>query len=295
MKPLQLVMSAFGPYADKIEVDFTKLGTNGVYLITGDTGAGKTTIFDAIIYALYGEASGSVRDKKMFRSKYAKPTTETFVELIFEYRGKEYKIRRNPEYERPRKKGEGLTTQKAEVELSYPDDRPPVTKETEVKKAIESLIGLDRAQFSQIAMIAQGDFQKLLLAGTEEREKIFQKIFQTGSYQKIQEELKERANELNRDYQEMQRSIKQSMEQIICQEESIEAIEWERLRQNDYQGEVVEALELIRTMIEKDEILIQDLEQDLAQYSKKISETDKELGKAEKEQETKRKLEYYNQ
>ena len=169
MKPLKLIISAFGPYAGETEIDFEQLGAKGLYLITGDTGAGKTTLFDAIAYALYGEASGDVRRADMFRSKYAKENVPTFVEYTFLYRGKCYTVKRNPEYLRPKGRGTGFTAQKADAVLTYPDAREPVTKSKEVTKAITELIGLDRRQFTHIAMIAQGDFQKLLLAGTEER------------------------------------------------------------------------------------------------------------------------------
>ena len=143
MKPLQLTMSAFGPYAGVTEIDFEKIGSQGLFLITGDTGAGKTTIFDAITFALYGEASGDVRDSAMFRSKYADEHTATYVKLTFLYKGKEYMVRRNPEYLRKKERGTGLTSQKADAELIYPDERQPVTKTKEVTKAVTELLGLD--------------------------------------------------------------------------------------------------------------------------------------------------------
>ena len=170
MRPIKLTMSAFGPYASKTTLDLDKLGTSGLYLITGDTGAGKTTIFDAITFALYGEASGDNRESTMFRSKYANAETPTEVELAFQYAGKEYYIKRNPEYERPKTRGEGFTTEKANAELHYPDGRV-VTKLREVDRAVEEIMGIDRNQFTQIAMIAQGDFLKLLLASTDDRKK----------------------------------------------------------------------------------------------------------------------------
>ena len=143
MKPKKLVISAFGPYGEKTVVDFEKLGEKGLYLITGDTGAGKTTLFDAITFALYGEASGNVRETGMFRSKYAPDDVPTYVELTFIYQGKDYKVTRNPEYLRPKGRGTGFTLQKAEAELVFPDSRQPVTKTREVTKAITELMGLD--------------------------------------------------------------------------------------------------------------------------------------------------------
>ena len=135
MRPKKLKLSAFGPYAGCEELDMERLGTGGLYLITGDTGAGKTTIFDGIVYALYGAASGENREPAMLRSKYAAAQVPTEVELLFENGGQEYKVRRNPEYERPAKKGGGMTLQRAEAELTYPDGRV-VTKQKEVNKAI---------------------------------------------------------------------------------------------------------------------------------------------------------------
>ena len=128
MKPEKLIVSAFGPYAAETVIDFTKLGESGLYLITGDTGAGKTTIFDAITFALYGEASGAVREAGMFQSKYAKAGTPTFVELTFSSHGKRYCVRRNPEYVRPKGRGQGMTTQMAGAELRFFDGRQPLTK-----------------------------------------------------------------------------------------------------------------------------------------------------------------------
>ncbi|MBQ1457635.1 MAG: SMC family ATPase [Butyrivibrio sp.] len=200
MRPLNLTISAFGPYKDETFIDFTKLGEKGMYLITGDTGAGKTTIFDAICFALYGEPSGSSRDPRMFRCKYSDAKVPTYVELLFSYHGKEYRIRRNPEYERPALRGGGTTTQKADALLELPGGREAVTKTSEVTKEVEKIIGLSKDQFTQIAMIAQGDFMKLLLSDTTERSKIFRQIFMTGRYQRLQEILKKEANKAEDDY-----------------------------------------------------------------------------------------------
>ena len=191
MRPLKLTLSAFGPYADTTTLPLEQLGRGGLYLVTGDTGAGKTTLFDAITYALYDHSSGGVRDGAMLRSKYADPGTPTFVELEFEVRGQRYTVRRNPEYLRPKARGEGFTTEKADAALTYADGRPPVTKAKEVTAAVIDIIGLDYNQFSQIAMIAQGQFTRLLNATTEERSKIFRRLFRTQRYQKLQEALAE--------------------------------------------------------------------------------------------------------
>ena len=197
MRPLRLTLSAFGPYAAEITLDLEKLGRGGLYLITGDTGAGKTTIFDAITYALYDHSSSGIREGSMLRCKYADDKTPTFVELEFEVHGVRYTVRRNPEYQRPKARGEGMTTEKADATLTYPDDRPPVTKAKDVTAAVQEIIGLDYNQFSQIVLIAQGQFTKLLNASTEERSRIFRKLFRTQRYAQLQERLQAEASALN--------------------------------------------------------------------------------------------------
>ena len=219
MRPIKLTLSAFGPYAGKVELDFAKLGTSGLYLITGDTGAGKTTLFDAITFALFGEASGSSRKPAMLRSKYADPRTPTEAELTFLYNEKEYTIRRNPEYTRPKERGEGFTTQKAEAQLTFPDSRV-ITKPKEVDAAVREIIGLDREQFSQVAMIAQGDFLKLLLADTRERQKIFRSIFNTGLYEVLQDRLSKAANAVKYQWDDARLRIRQYIDGILCGEAS---------------------------------------------------------------------------
>ncbi|MBO5087779.1 MAG: SMC family ATPase [Lachnospiraceae bacterium] len=190
MRPLTLVMSAFGPFAGEERIDFTKLGDVGLYLVTGDTGAGKTTIFDAISYALYGITSGELRDGKMLRSKYASSDRLTYVELTFVEQGKVYTVKRMPDQKKAKKRGEGETTQKAEATLLYPDDRQPVSKIAEVDRAVKEIVGLDHKQFSQITMLAQGQFQKMLLSSTDEKQRIFRDIFATENYEKLQDDLK---------------------------------------------------------------------------------------------------------
>ena len=214
MRPLKLKISAFGPYAGVTELELDRLGKSGLYLITGDTGAGKTTIFDAIAYALFGEPSGENRKPSMLRSKYAQPDTPTEVELTFINSGKVYTVKRNPEYERPAKKGGGTTKQRAEAFLTLPDGNI-ISRPTEVNAAVREILGVDKNQFSQIAMIAQGDFLKLLLADTQKRQDIFRSIFKTGYYRTLQENLKSEAGALSKQFDELRMSVEQYINGII--------------------------------------------------------------------------------
>ncbi|MDE6365834.1 MAG: AAA family ATPase [Lachnospiraceae bacterium] len=282
MKPIKLIMSAFGPYAGTTEIDFERLGSHGLYLITGDTGAGKTTIFDAIVFALYGEASGEVRRADMFRSKYAKEDVPTFVSFDFEYRGKRYQVKRNPEYQRPKGRGTGYTTQKAEAELVYPDSRTPVTKSKEVTRAVTELIGLDRRQFAQIAMIAQGDFQKLLLAGTEERGNIFRQIFKTGLYQTLQGKLKDAVKAQGAEYTELKRSINQYMESIVCTQDTPTAEKMRRLCKEKFDGRIGEGLELLRQLCDEDDTALSEVDRQIEALETKIEEENQLIGKIHK-------------
>lgn len=206
MRPIRIEMSAFGPYAGKQTVEMDRLGTSGIYLITGDTGAGKTTIFDAIVFALYGTASSDRRSGDMLRSRYAEPDTPTEVKLVFAYRNKEYEIRRNPTYQRPKLRGEGMTQENASAELRLPGGEI-ITRTGEVDEKIREILGMTRDQFMQIAMIAQGDFLKLLLAKTEERRKIFSSIFRTGRYARLEDRLKQEARQARKTYDDLVREI----------------------------------------------------------------------------------------
>ncbi len=226
MRPLHLTVSAFGPYADVEEIPFSRLGSRGVYLITGDTGAGKTFLFDAIVFALYGEASGNAREAAMFRSKYAKEDTPTYVTLRFLYHDNEYAITRSPEYLRPSKRGGGMTQSRAEATLTYPDGHI-VTKSKDVTRAVEELLGIDKNQFTQIAMIAQGDFLRLLYAKTEDRGKIFREIFHTRAYQLLQEKLKEESGVLRSRCEQYEQSIRQYADGILWETDRVAASDTE--------------------------------------------------------------------
>lgn len=249
MRPLKLTLSAFGPYAGKTDFDFDKLGTGGLYLITGDTGAGKTTIFDAITYALYGDPSGNNREVSMFRSKYADLETPTFVKLTFKYKDNEYTVKRNPEYERASQRGSGVTKQTAGVELTLPDGKV-LTKTKEVDTAIKNIMGIDKNQFCQIAMIAQGDFLKLLLAPTKDRIEIFRHIFKTKLYSDLQNKLKQEASSLDNNCLQIRQSITQYIAGINCDESSLHCVQVSKAKNNELP--IDECISLLENLLAED-------------------------------------------
>ena len=283
MRPLKLIMSAFGPYAGRVVLDMDILGKRGLYLITGDTGAGKTTVFDAIVFALYGEASGDHRQPGMLRSKYALPETPTEVELTFDYGGQVYCVRRNPEYDRPKTKGEGVTTEKAGAQLTYPDGRV-VTKLRDVNRDIEEIMGIDRNQFTQIAMIAQGDFLKLLLAGTEDRKKIFQKIFRTQPYALLQERLKNESSSLHREYERLSSSLLQYAQGIACSPQEREYSHVAEAKGG--RCSVEDMLSLLQELITKDEQEERKIAKEQLQMVQEMEQLMSQLAKAETRKQT---------
>lgn len=223
MKPLHLTMSAFGPYKGKEVIDFTKLNQRGLYLITGDTGAGKTTIFDGITYALYGEVGGGNRSMQMLRSHLAEDDEATFVELKFLYGEEIYTIRRNPEYYRLPKKGskEKLVKENQSATLQLPSGEV-ITKNAEVNDKIKEILGFDFHQFTQIAMICQGDFLKLLYANTKEKSLIFRKIFRTENFLKLQMGLKNRFKEVKDKYDYLKHDILHTLKDLEIEEKEEE-------------------------------------------------------------------------
>ena len=267
MRPIKLTLSAFGPYASKMEFDFDKLGTGGLYLITGDTGAGKTTIFDAITYALYGDPSGNNREVSMFRSKYADIKTPTFVRLVFNYKGKEYTIERNPEYERAAQRGSGLTKQTAGVELILPDGKP-LTKTKEVDNAINNIIGINREQFCQIAMIAQGDFLKLLISPTKDRIKIFRHIFKTKLYSDLQDRLKSELSVLNNDCSKIKQSISQYISGINCSDSSLLSLDVTKAKKGDLPTD--ECILLIENLLSEDTLAEKKADNAITEIEKQL-------------------------
>ena len=269
MRPLKIVISAFGPYATLTQVDMRTLGTGGLYLITGDTGAGKTTIFDAITYALYGQTSSKHRTPNMMRSIYADENTATFVELTFEDKGKTYTILRSPEYMRKAQRGEGLVKQLAKTELHLPDGTV-LTKKADVDQKITEILGIDVDRFVGIALIAQGDFQKMIFASTDERIKIFRKIFNTHFYEKMQNELKERASKAKQEYNELKLSVNLFINSISVGEDDIYYSDVAKAKQGEMlTGEIIE---LVKKIIERKGAQKKKCEAELEKEIKKQTE-----------------------
>ncbi len=290
MRPTKLRISAFGPYAKEVKLEMNDLGEKGLYLITGSTGAGKTSIFDAIVYALYGEPSGDNRDESMLRSKYAAIDTPTEVELEFVKGGKLYTVKRNPEYKRPAKKGGGTTTQLARAELKYPDGRVVDKSKKEVTRAVEELIGINRNQFLRIAMIAQGDFLKLLLAKTEERMEIFRRIFKTQKFEEIQNRLKEDVKQLKDRFNSVNQKLKTYASGIICDPEHpthplIEQAKEGALSTN-------EGLALLEALIDEDCLAETELKREISKTAEKLDAVKGKILRAEEYAKNKKEYEY---
>ena len=288
MRPVRLTMSAFGPYAGKQVLELSRLGNGGLYLITGDTGAGKTTIFDAITFALYGEPSGDNRSASMLRSKYAAPDTPTEVELVFDYAGKEYTVKRSPEYTRRKTRGEGETKQPAAAELHLPDGTVE-TKPSSVNTRIAEVLGVNRDQFRQIAMIAQGDFLKLLLADTTERQKHFREIFRTRIYQQLQERLKEETAKLSGERENRKNSTRQYVRDILCAEDN--PLEGEVIRAKNEDMLTEDLIDLLNRLIERDGQAKDAAEKELEIMNRRADKLTQLLTRADEQQKARTALE----
>lgn len=287
MRPTKLTISAFGPYATEVTLDMDLLGQEGLYAICGDTGAGKTTIFDAITFALFGKASGKNMKPEMFRSKYAAPETPTFVELTFRYRGQDYTVRRNPDYERPKTRGTGITRQTADADFHRPDGSV-ITGSGKVTSEVEKLLNLTCGQFTQVAMIAQGDFRQLLEASTDDRVKIFRQIFDTEQYQTIQERLKEAANELRRTCDSLSEDIRRDAAGILCAQNDGQQESVEKARQGELPSE--ELLPLLKGIIRRDDQSKSILEGRKKTLEQKLELLNDQISRGEIRQKTREQL-----
>lgn len=215
MRPSLLTISAWGPYPETVTVDFSKFQEGSVFLVTGPTGAGKTTIFDAISYALYGNVSGANRDKSTVRSDFAAPDADTYVDFTFTHKGTSYHIYRTPKYERPKKRGEGFTTS-AETAVLEIGNEAPIASVQEVNRKVEEIMGINYEQFKQIAMIAQGEFLSLLYAKSEDKVEIFRNLFQTQMYDRILKNLTERSRNLYVQMKEHANKMDEAIASIDC-------------------------------------------------------------------------------
>ena len=290
MKPIRLTMRGFGPFGGETTADFSRFGGGGLFLITGDTGAGKTTVFDGITYALFGEVSGTVRPKDSVRSDYAGPEEKTLVTLEFSHRGKTYTVTRSPGgYRRKKARGTGYTDEKPDASLTLPDGRV-ITKMTAVTDKIKEILGVDLDQFRQIAMIAQGEFLKILLSGSNERGEIFRKVFDTGLYRDLQERLKTMAAEASRQCDRQNQKLNQYWDGVLCEKTDPRSPQVEGLR-----GTASSSLEtsfpLLASLIESDRALSQKEEDALLQLQKESEALAGEIESAKNLNETFRRLE----
>ena len=285
MKPTKLIISAFGPYAGEMPaIDLTEFEDKGLFLISGDTGAGKTTIFDAISYALYGKTSGSYRDTKNLRSEYANESTETYVDLYFTHQGKEYHVWRRPGYERKKQRGEGMTTVPENAKF-YAGDEKPIEGKTQVDEAIKELLHIDEKQFKQIAMIAQGEFWDLLNAKTDERTKILRTIFQTSGYNNIEYRLKERMDDGYRLKKDTEHSILQYLDDVVLdpEEDQAEALTElkERAQRSGSVWNLEEMTDLLQSILKADAQRLQKVEEELQSAEEKLEKSKASLATAE--------------
>ena len=296
MRPTRLVISAFGPYAEKTVIELDKLGTSGLFLISGDTGAGKTTIFDAISFALFGTASGSSRNAsgdyaKHFRCLNATPDTPTFVDLTFAYAGREYRVVRNPEYERPKMRGEGMTKENASATFYYPEGSGKVgpasrtvSGDTAVTNAVRDIIRVNAEQFSQIAMIAQGDFLKLLLTTTDERIDIFRQLFKTDKFEKLQEAIKKQSLELKNMCGESESFACVAASHVSCDEKSALAADIEAAKNLAAERRIAdwgEFCDLLEKVVNEDSASVDSMKNGLDGYAARMTAMNQELGKAQ--------------
>ena len=285
MRPIKIVISAFGPYAETMPaIDFEQFEEQGLFLVAGDTGAGKTTIFDAICFALYGTTSGTYRDTKNLRSEYAKDSVESYVDFYFTHQGRQYHVWRRPAYERKKLRGTGTVSEKEKAVL-YEEEKVPVEGLSNVNNAVIELLGINEKQFKQIAMIAQGEFWALLNAKTDERTEILRTIFMTNAYKAIELRLKDRMDESCRKKTAAENSIVQYFGDVTADEKDELAAELRDLQGRAARAgsafEVGEMLQLIGEILRADRERQGALEEELGAETEKLDKRKAELATAE--------------
>ena len=261
MRPTKIVIEGFGTYLHKTEIDFTVFGNEGLYLITGDTGSGKTTIFDAITFALYGTGSGENRNESLLRTKGAADDVPTYVDFTFILKGKEYNIYRSPEYKVASKK----TPNAKKVCLTLPSGQK-IEKLTEVSNKVKEILGIDVDQFKKLAMIAQGDFQKLLTDESKVRQQLFTTLFKTEKYKKIEDKVMDDCKKLSSSLTQTKAVLDSQMNNVSCDETHSISVKLNEVKTSDISWE--EKLKVINEIIAEDE----KHEKDLSKDKKKLQE-----------------------
>ncbi|WP_199437458.1 AAA family ATPase [Vibrio owensii] len=262
MKPIKLTMQAFGPFAQTETIEFDKLGTNPLFLINGPTGSGKTSILDAICFALYGETTGNERQGIQMRCDMAAPTLLTEVTLEFSLHGKSYRVIRSPEQQAPKARGEGMTVRKHTAALyEITDEEKLITsKTTQVKTEVTNIIGLNETQFRQVMVLPQGKFRELLLATSKEREEIFGQLFQTDIYKKIEYALKDKASAISKAKDEFDNQIRGAL-QVAGVSSEVELTEQREALSSQFESvqkqeqESLAQLNAVKTELQKAEAL----------------------------------------
>lgn len=285
MKPIKLVISAIGPYAGELPaIEFDAFEEKGLFLISGDTGAGKTTIFDAICFALYGTTSGAYRDPKKLRSEYAKDSALSYVDFYFSHQGRKFHVRREPSYERQKQRGFGVVLVKERATL-YEEGQAPVEGLTQVNHAIKELLHIDEKQFKQIVMIAQGEFWDLLNAKTDQRTEILRTIFLTDGYKNIEYKLKDRMDASYRIKAKAEASMIQHFEDVSANEGDALFAELEELKERAGRSgsawNLDEILDVTERLISSDKERLKSIKADLKEAEARLNKNNEELALAE--------------
>ena len=290
MRPTKLVMTGFESYKDKTVIDFEQLGTKGLYLITGDTGAGKTTIFDAITFALYGSPSGTDRSVEMLRSHFADENTPTIVELDFEANGNKYHITRNPDYQRKALKGDGITTQAASAELVYVTQSSilPVSGVSKVNAEVEKILSLKKEQFCSIAMIAQGVFQKLLLSDKKQKEEIFRQLFHTEKFVRLEMTLKDERSSAKSEVEKLKLKLNEALNRIVIMDADENSEQILKIKNSSYITE--NEIQILKAFVEEDERFLQSVLEKIGKNDNKISQLNLEINAAEEQEKLKAQI-----